>query len=66
MSSPRPSPRSPSGSPFAAPAWITGASLVGLVSALVGDGMLDAVSWLVFTALVALAIRAWVRRSRMR
>ena len=34
MSDPRPS----RGSPFAAPAWIAAASLVGLVRALVGDG----------------------------
>ena len=52
--------------PFVAPAWIALASVVGLVSALVGDGVFDAVSWLVFTALVALAIRAWVRRDRGR
>jgi hypothetical protein len=57
--------RGPS-SPFAAPAWITLASLVGLVSALIGDGIFDAVSWLVFAALVALAIRAWIRRERGR
>ena len=51
---------------FVAPAWIVLASVVGLVSALVGDGVFDAISWLVFTALVALAIRAWVRRDRGR
>lgn len=53
-------------SPFVAPAWITLASLVGLVSALMGDGMFNLVSWLVFAALVALAIRAWVKRERGR
>ncbi len=53
-------------SPFVAPAWITLASLVGLVSALMGDGLFNLVSWLVFTALVALAIRAWVKRERGR
>ena len=37
-------------SPFVAPAWITLASLVGLVSALIGDGVFDVVSWLVFAA----------------
>jgi hypothetical protein len=49
-----------------APAWITLASLVGLVSALMGDGLFNLVSWLVFAALVALAIRAWVKRERGR
>lgn len=53
-------------SPFVAPAWITLASLVGLVSALMGDGLFNLVSWLVFAALVALAIRAWVKRERGR
>ncbi len=53
-------------SPFVAPAWITLASLVGLVSALIGDGMFNLLSWLVFAALVALAIRAWVKRDRGR
>lgn len=53
-------------SPFVAPAWITLASLVGLVSALMGDGLFNLVSWLVFAALVALAIRAWIKRERGR
>ncbi|HEY0503392.1 MAG TPA: hypothetical protein VGD42_07845 [Lysobacter sp.] len=52
--------------PFIAPAWIALASLVGLVSALVGDGVFDAVSWLVFASLIALAVRAWLRRDRGR
>lgn len=60
MSAPRP----PVGSPFAAPAWIGAASIVGLVSALVGDGVFDMVSWLVFATLLALAMRAWSRRRR--
>jgi len=51
-------------SPFVAPAWIALASLVGLVSALLGDGIFDLVSWLVFSALIALFIRAWTRRER--
>lgn len=62
MSGPRPSVRSP----FVVPAWIAGASVVGLVSALIGDGVFDAVSWLVFAALVMLVIRAWLRRTRGR
>ncbi|MGH8085388.1 MAG: hypothetical protein ACREPV_08945 [Lysobacter sp.] len=59
-------PRSPIGSPFVAPAWIGAVSIVGLVSALVGDGAFDLVSWLVFVALLALAMRAWLRRNRGR
>jgi hypothetical protein len=51
-------------SPFIAPAWIALASIVGLVSALVGDGIFDAVSWLVFAGLLALVVRAWIRRDR--
>jgi len=53
-------------SPFVAPAWITLASIVGLVSALVGDGVFDVVSWLVFAVLVGLFVRAWVKRDRKR
>lgn len=55
-----PAPRSP----FIAPAWIAAASLLGLVSALIGDGIFDVISWLVFSAFVALVIRAWVKRTR--
>lgn len=51
-------------SPFVAPAWIALVSLVGLISALVGDGVFDVVSWLVFVALIALVVRAWLRRER--
>ena len=51
-------------SPFTAPAWIALASIVGLVSALVGDGVFDVVSWLVFAGLLALVVRAWIRRDR--
>lgn len=57
-------PMKPPRSPFIAPAWIALASVVGLVSALIGDGLLDLISWLVFTALIALAVRAWVKRTR--
>jgi len=52
------------GSPFTAPAWIAAASLLGLVSALVGDGVFDVVSWVVFAALIGLVVRAWVKRTR--
>ncbi len=51
-------------SPFVAPACIAAASLLGLVSALLGDGIFDVVSWLIFAGLVALAVRAWVKRTR--
>ena len=54
----------PTGSPFTAPAWIAAASVLGLVSALVGDGVFDVVSWVVFAALVGLVVRAWVKRTR--
>lgn len=53
-------------SPFIAPAWITIASIVGLVSALVGDGVFDVISWLVFVVLIALFVRAWMKRDRKR
>ncbi|MBU8977647.1 MULTISPECIES: hypothetical protein [unclassified Lysobacter] len=52
--------------PFIVPAWIALASVVGLVSALVGDGVFDVVSWLVFASLIGLVIRAWLRRERKR
>ena len=56
----------PQRSPFIAPAWIAVASIVGLVSALVGDGLFDAISWVVFAALIGLLVRAWVKRDRKR
>ncbi|WP_315385847.1 hypothetical protein [uncultured Stenotrophomonas sp.] len=57
-------PSAPNGSPFAAPAWIAAASVLGLVSALVGDGIFDVVSWVVFAALIGLVVRAWIKRTR--
>lgn len=60
MNAPVPPPRSP----FIAPAWIALASVVGLVSALLGDGVFDVVSWLVFASLIGLVVRAWVKRTR--
>jgi hypothetical protein len=51
-------------SPFVAPAWIAAASVLGLVSALVGDGVFNVVSWLVFAGLIGLVLRAWVKRTR--
>ncbi|MCF7749596.1 hypothetical protein KQ945_02475 [Bacillus subtilis subsp. subtilis] len=60
MNTPSPPPRSP----FAAPAWIAAASVLGLVSALIGDGVFDVVSWVIFAGLIALAVRTWVKRTR--
>lgn len=57
-------PTVPTGSPFTAPAWIAVASVVGLVSALLGDGLFDVVSWAVFAGLIGLVVRAWVKRTR--
>lgn len=48
---------------FRWPLAIAAASLVGLVSALLGDGWRDAVSWLILGGLVALMTEAW-RRGR--
>lgn len=60
MSTPPRAPRSP----FIAPAWIAAISVLGLVSALLGDGLYDVVSWAVFAGLIALVVRAWVKRTR--
>ena len=54
----------PGGSPFTAPAWIAAASVVGLVSALLGDGVFDLVSWTVFAALIGMCVRIWMKRDR--
>lgn len=54
----------PPGSPFTGPAWIAAVSVIGLVSALLGDGVFDAVSWLVFAGLIVLTARLWVKRDR--
>lgn len=57
-------PTRPTGSPFTAPAWIAVISVVGLVSALLGNGVYDVVSWVVFAGLIGLVVRAWVKRTR--
>lgn len=54
----------PAGSPFTAPAWIALLSVIGLVSALLGDGVFDGVSWAVFTGLIGVCLWAWIRRQR--
>ncbi len=47
---------------FLAPAAIALASLVGLVAALTGDGIRDALSWAAL--LVPVAVVAWAMRAR--
>lgn len=39
---------------FGMPAAIASASLLGLVSALVGDGVFDVMSWVAFTGIIAI------------
>ncbi len=47
---------------FAAPIVIALFSIVGLVAALLGDGFLDAISWI--GLLIPLAVIWWALRSR--
>ena len=47
---------------FAAPTVIAVISLIGLVSALTGDGVRNIVSWAALGVPVVIAIRAWRRR----
>ena len=52
---------------FAVPAAVAVISLVGLLSALVGDGLWDVLSWLALGLAVVLAVRygfAWRQRAR--
>ena len=51
--SPRPRPYRSASAIFAAPAVIGALSLVGLLSALTGDGVRDAISWAALGAPVA-------------
>ncbi len=51
------------GAVFAAPTAIALLSLVGLVSALTGDGLRDLVSWLALAVPVAAAAWAWRGRT---
>lgn len=48
---------------FFIPALLSVAVLIGLVSALIGDGIWDMVSWLTILAPVVVVILAWWRRS---
>lgn len=50
------------GHTFAAPLAIALASAIGLVAALVGDGVNDWVSWIGLAVPVASIVRAWLRR----
>jgi len=43
---------------FRIPAMIALASLVGLISALIGDGIFDAVSWTAFVAVLGVILWA--------
>ena len=49
---------------FAVPAAVAALSLVGLVVALTGDGLRDAVSWAALAAPVAVTLWAVSRRRR--
>ena len=49
---------------FAAPLLIGIASVVGLVSALLGDGLLDSISWAALTVPVVVIVWAVKRRRR--
>ena len=50
------------GEVFRVPIWLGVASVVGLVSALLGDGVWDGVSWLAIFAPVGAVWWAWRRR----
>ncbi|OZI15753.1 hypothetical protein CAL18_17415 [Bordetella genomosp. 7] len=47
---------------FRVPVWLGLASIVGLLSALFGDGAWDGLSWLTMLAPVAAVCWAWGRR----
>ena len=49
---------------FAAPTAIAAASLVGLIAALTGDGLRDALSWLALA--IPVLVTAWALRARRR
>ncbi|HVK42536.1 MAG TPA: hypothetical protein VM471_08660 [Phenylobacterium sp.] len=48
---------------FGAPAIIAAASMVGLVSALLGDGLNNWISWIGLAVPVAAIVWAWLRRA---
>jgi len=52
------------GEVFHVPVWLGVASIVGLISALLGDGIWDVLSWAAILAPVATVGWAWRRRAR--
>jgi hypothetical protein len=48
---------------FAVPLTIAVLSIVGLISALVGDDLWDALSWLTLAIPVAVILYCWLRRA---
>ncbi|WP_426167368.1 hypothetical protein [Sandarakinorhabdus sp. DWP1-3-1] len=50
------------GTVLAVPAAIAGVTLIGLVSALTGDGLRNFVSWVALAVPVVIVVRAWLRR----
>ncbi len=55
--------RRPRGWVWTWPLLIGVGSSVGLVTALVGDGWLDALSWLLLAVPVVISFRAWMKRA---
>ncbi|MEJ1095503.1 MULTISPECIES: hypothetical protein [unclassified Pseudoxanthomonas] len=49
---------------FGIPAIIALASVVGLVSALIGDGVFDAISWMALGAVIGVLVLAVVQAKR--
>lgn len=49
---------------FGRPAAIALVTIAGLVSALLDDGLVDAVSWVALSVPVAVAARSWWKRER--
>ncbi|MCD0502201.1 hypothetical protein [Bordetella petrii] len=56
-------PQSP-GEVFRVPIWLGAASIIGLISALLGDDIWDVLSWITILAPVAAVAWAWRRRAR--
>lgn len=50
------------GEVFNVPIWLGVASIVGLVSALLGDDVWDGLSWMAILAPIATVVWAWRRR----
>jgi len=48
---------------FRIPVWLGVATAIGLVSALLGDGVWDTLSWLTILAPIAAVFLAWRRRA---